>query len=66
MEKWAESAFKVYCKSRSQAHLVSAREPEYYGIRFKNFMKDEVFIQTNRYDIEEEFDKLKQDFYNNF
>jgi hypothetical protein len=42
---------------------VSAREPEYYGIRFKNFMKDEVFIQTNRYDTEQEFDKIKKDFY---
>ena len=27
------------------------------------FMKDEVFIQTNRYDTQEEFTKIKQDFY---
>jgi len=27
------------------------------------FMKDEVFIQTNRYDTHDEFIKIKQDFY---
>jgi len=53
-----ESRYKTLWKYKGKGEEVSAREPDFYAKRFKKFMKNEVFISTSKFDIEEEMSKL--------
>ena len=57
-----ESRYKTLWKYKGKGEEVSAREPDFYAKRFKKFMKNEVFISTSKFDIEEEMSKLSQGF----
>jgi hypothetical protein len=57
-EKWAESRFKIWILRRNP-YLISAIEPEIYANRFIRFMNTEVFIDSNLFDPDEEFKKLR-------
>jgi len=44
-EKWGESRFKTWVLRRSE-DLISAVDPDKYGLRFTKFMKSEVLLDT--------------------